>query len=198
MKKSDCSCSRSFWKWMEPRDTLNTTVSAAAALLLAALSQSSQPGTSSSSSSSEYQNMPHSTFTFFLPSDHQLSSHFLEKIFSSLFFLLKKMKGEKNVLLIFLCVESKERRVPETISAAAGGGGWWMMDWLLKWFSEKERKNWKSNCFPDISNNVADPLTISWWWLSAVVMWLVIELVNKSASSSASLSLLFSNRIYYV
>ena len=123
---------------------------------------------------------------------------FFGKNFLKPFFLFKKMKGEKNFLLIFLCVESKERRVPETISAAAGGGGWWMMDWLLKWFSEKERKNWKSNCFPDISNNVADPLTISWWWLSAVVMWLVIELVNKSASSSASLSLLFSNRIYYV
>jgi hypothetical protein len=75
---------------MEPRDTLNTTVSAAAALLLAALSQSSQPGTSSSSSSSEYQNMPHSTFTFYLPSDHQLSSHFLKKFSQAFFFYLKK------------------------------------------------------------------------------------------------------------
>ena len=96
-----------FWKWMEPRDTLNTTVSAAAALLLAALSQSSQPGTSSSSSSSEYQNMPHSTFTFYLPSDHQLSSHFLKKFSQAFFFYLKKWRGKKIFFLSFCALNQK-------------------------------------------------------------------------------------------
>lgn len=36
-----------------------------------------------------------------------------------------------------------------------------MMDWLLKWFSKIEKTENKIVFPADISNNVADPLTIS-------------------------------------
>jgi hypothetical protein len=76
---------------MEPRDTLNTTVSSG---LLAAVTifSESQDGTSFSSAS-EFQNMPHSlTFTFYLPSDHQLSSHFPPIFLKPFFFYFEKTK----------------------------------------------------------------------------------------------------------
>jgi hypothetical protein len=96
----------------------------------------SQDGTSFSSAS-EFQNMPHSlTFTFYLPSDHQLSSHFPPIFLKPFFFYFektKKMKGkncyfffpkkEKRKFFLLSVLNQKERRAAETISAAAAGGG---------------------------------------------------------------------------
>jgi hypothetical protein len=80
--------------------------------------------------------MPHSlTFTFYLPSDHQLSSHFPPIFLKPFFSILsnKKMKGkncyyffpkkEKRKFFLLSVLNQKERRAAETISAAAAAGG---------------------------------------------------------------------------